>query len=1327
MSRQATTPDHLFDQPWRPGRRFAQPGGRLRRVLMLALLVVLSLVIGTYAYITDSGRVRAMAESYLSGLVGGPVKVGGATLSVFEGLRLDDVRVYVDDRTDAPDSLVFSAQTFLIKYDPRTMIGGRLEATQIVAQKPQVHLAENRDRGEWNYERLARRRRQAPPRAPGMTGRPVALPEILLRNARVTISEIRGGREVARGLMTVDGRLANTPDVDRYAFSLQSRGATEGLGPYATGSVSTSTGQVVAQLMNFVFGRDFRSMLPVEPRVWCHNHELDGAVSMPDISFTPARDGNPEQFKIVTVLNGVTLSVSPEEWMGRSEVTRLEGMRKTAAMLGDMYRYVNGRSTSPAGRMLALLNPSKITLKNVAGSFVFTNTGIEVKDVSGFVESNGLKINGRIHGYRPDAPISLTLSSFDTQNLTIPASPRYINSLPREVREIYEQFKPEGECRLAVRVERSEPGERPTVSGSVQIVDGRFMFHRFPYPLRNVTGRIAFDHAPDGSPKMSLNVRGNGLASGPNRDTILEIKTFGDEIGPIGTNVCGVNVRISGNNVASEDALRNAFPPDVQKALATFDAHRTGKYPEFRGDFVTEVVRAVGPRQRWSFDTDINLTDASGALTAFPYPLHDLAGKLLIRAGYAEIVDLHSKSDSSRSALTVNGRVAWTTSDGPRGPQPQYRARDAQLSPRVDEAVATDLKVVARGVPIDNQLLAAIPEDRGEWVRKLGLSGKLDVDGRILASEKSGAGTSVEWVVGEKREDAGLVASTDDGAAPATSRGVPSSIGYDLKLAIRDGKMRPFGRAFEATAVDAAVRLTPDRLMIERATARRGDGDLSASGDIDWPQGKARVLLNGTAKALKLDDALYELLPTAGKRGWDETQPEGTLDAEVRYDSRETAATTRPADMRVVLKPRELAATLKSMPYRLESLTGVIIIDDNRVTLDDVSGRHGDGKIAVSGTGALGAASVWDVRVTGEALPVDDELLSSLPKALAGLAEAIKLKGTVGFDLTKFAYRGGAAPDASLDPAAGDPPAAPEPEIDVVGAVTFAGASLDVGVPLTGADGALTLDAAVRDGHLETLRGGLDFPAMNMAGRAAQNFRADLFKPAGKSELRLDKMRAGIAGGVMSGGMTLVYPDDGPSRYALELVVRDADVRALAWEKDDGGKMKGRLTASLSLEGSWGDAAQRRGRGDVMVTGRELKRIPLVLGLLQVTNLALPISGPFNEATAVYNLDGSRVIFEQIKLTAKNMLMEGNGSLDFATKKVDLAFTTDNPTGLMQIPFLKDIWRGARNEMLKIRVRGTIQEPEVSAQSMGTFWTTVDEVFDGGKKPETDEKKPRGK
>jgi hypothetical protein len=1434
MSRPALTPDRLFDRPWRPGSRSAHRGGGRRRWATIVLLLVLCLVIGGYGYITDSDRVRAMAESYLSRLVRAPVRVGGATLSVFEGLRLDDVRVYVDEDTAAPDALLFSAQTFVIQYDPRTMLAGRLEATKIVAQKPQVHLSENRDAGEWNVHRLVRRRAETArdDRPAGTPDRKLALPKVVLRNARVTISERRGGREVARGVMDIDGQLQPAGDEagDRLRFDLQSRGVSEGLGPYATGSVSLSTGHVVARLMNFEFGRDVRSMLPAEVRQWWQRHELAGAVSMPEINFIPPKPaspgGAPEQakaFKLETRLSGVTLAVSPEEWMGRAEVARLREMRRTAGVVRARYAVagIGGggageaggevageqgggtrvgavvgtpaapvplsarapaaplRLPNPGERLVAVLTPAKVTLKNVAGSMVFTHDGIEVKDVSGYIESNGLKIDGRIGGYGMDAAVSLRLSSLDRENLRIPASPRYVASLPRQVREVYEQFRPEGECRIGVRVERAAGGDaRPVVSGWVQVVDGRFVFSRFPYPLRNVTGRIEFGRGADGVDRMSLNVRGNGIATGPNRDTVLEVRTFGDAVGPVGTNACGVNVRISGAGVAHEDALLAAFPDDVRRALANFDAHRTGKYPQFHGDFVTEVVRPVGPNRRWSFDTDVTLDGASGALVAFPYPLHDVTGKLRIRSGYAEVLGLRmARGDAT---LAASGTVAWTTSDGPRGPQPPHRARDSILSPRLDADVTTDLKLTVRGMPIDDELLAALPKGKRHWIQDLGATGRLDVDGRIFpAAARSGDGegggpADVEWVVGGANRnghangEGGTTAAAPAGEVAAASAVPPGAglagpgIDYDLKLSLRDATLRPFGGAFAAQDVAGTLHLTPGGLRIERVSGTRGDAKLAVQGEIVWPRGVPAVVLDGSATNLALDDALYALLPPVARRGWDETQPQGTLDAEVHYDSvaldasrrRWDALATQPppapetrtrpepagadappsSGLRVVLKPRTLAVTLKAVPYRLERLAGSIVVDENLVDVQDVSGQHGDAKVSVSGTGVLGARPVWDLRVGGENLPVDDDLRAALPPTLAGLIEALKLDGNIGFNLTKFAYRGGApdplasADDGNAAEAGTSPPrlapsrqgnepedgtTSADPEIDLGGSVTFAGGKLDVGVPLTDVVGALRLDAAVRRGHLDSLRGGIDLASMKMAGRPATGFRAELTKPPGLSELRLEKMRCDVADGVMSGHMTLVYPEDGPSRYALELVVRDADVRALAWEKDDAA-VKGRLNASLSLEGSWGDAGARRGRGDVVVTGHDMYRIPLVLGLLQVTNLALPISSPFSEATAVYSLDGGRVHFEQIELKASNMLMHGDGWLDFDTKRVSLGFTTDNPGGLMQVPFIKELWRGARNEMLRIQVRGTIQEPEVSARSMGTFWTTVDEVFNGG-------------
>jgi hypothetical protein len=245
---------------------------------------------------------------------------------------------------------------------------------------------------------------------------------------------------------------------------------------------------------------------------------------------------------------------------------------------------------------------------------------------------------------------------------------------------------------------------------------------------------------------------------------------------------------------------------------------------------------------------------------------------------------------------------------------------------------------------------------------------------------------------------------------------------------------------------------------------------------------------------------------------------------------------------------------------------------------------------------------------------------------------------------------------------------------------------------------------------------------MMMATRLVENFRADLVKPAGRDELRFEKMQGRTCGGVIGGTVTLLFPDDEASRYALNLAVRNVDVGELTRDTEHK-DMKGELTASLSLEGAWGAGASvRRGRGDVIVAGRGMYRVPVVLGLLQVTNLALPISGPFNEATARYSVIGERINFDSLELRSDNMVMSGDGHLDFGTKTVQLTFVTDNPKGL-KVPFLNDLLQGARQELLRIHVQGSIQEPKVTAGVMGTFTTTVDKVLKG----DSPRQKPRRK
>jgi len=67
---------------------------------------------------------------------------------------------------------------------------------------------------------------------------------------------------------------------------------------------------------------------------------------------------------------------------------------------------------------------------------------------------------------------------------------------------------------------------------------------------------------------------------------------------------------------------------------------------------------------------------------------------------------------------------------------------------------------------------------------------------------------------------------------------------------------------------------------------------------------------------------------------------------------------------------------------------------------------------------------------------------------------------------------------------------------------------------------------------------------------------------------------------------------------------------------------------------------------------------------------------------------------------AKEMLMQGSGHLDFGNQAGALKLRHRKQKPAEAARDFGDLIQGARNELLQINVRGTIQDPKVSASSL---------------------------
>ena len=146
-----------------------------------------------------------------------------------------------------------------------------------------------------------------------------------------------------------------------------------------------------------------------------------------------------------------------------------------------------------------------------------------------------------------------------------------------------------------------------------------------------------------------------------------------------------------------------------------------------------DIVRfseARADKSRWAVTTDIKLDDAEGSLVAFPYPMSGIRGEIRVMDDHLEIID--ARMQRANATLNVSGRVDWRNpgeSDDPRAP---IAKSGSSLRP--------NLKIAAKNVPIDNDLLAALPEKEREWLSRMGAAGNFDLEGMLTRKTRTEKG-----------------------------------------------------------------------------------------------------------------------------------------------------------------------------------------------------------------------------------------------------------------------------------------------------------------------------------------------------------------------------------------------------------------------------------------------------------------------------------------------------------------------------------------------------------------------------------------------------------
>jgi hypothetical protein len=869
-----------------------------------------------------------------------------------------------------------------------------------------------------------------------------------------------------------------------------------------------------------------------------------------------------------------------------------------------------------------------------------------------------VSVRGRLNRINKNLSLSVELSEVSVAEAGVPAARRFAPELAPHLAKLTAtasvkadfNYTPDAlpQWRHDVRFEVKDaryvhpdlPWPIEKITAAVRSVDGRVEVEKATAQIGQAKVQVALKTRPDFTPPQ-----GGGLAGAADDP----LRMFEDAVEKLEITAAGIEL---------DNALFERLPERFKRGRQMFS-------PTGQVDLGYKFVREGGG---WRRELEVRPKQAGLVYEKFRYPVSDVRGlvKRTVTHAGGETTTIDLIGTAAGQLITVKGRI-----DGD-GPDP-----------------ALSLRVVGDNVPLDEQLYAALPPEYAALVRQFRASGRGNFVAEI--TRQAGSGTSEN----EFRID------VKDGRLNYAA--------FPYQLDHLKGRLVIRTTSTDPPRPGAAPRPAPpdrDEIVFDGFTATHAGAPLWMHGaKRPVPDSRDRKLvLHVGGNNLPLDAELKSALATAkADTLWTTLSPKGkvTFAADVEVIDR-ALSPDRPAadppldparDIRLTFSFSGPTVTPKFFPYELSDLSGWLEYKDNRLTVAHIAARHGASRVKL-GAGEVRFypdGAVWANLGGIEMKPFipDAALKKALPGKLGSGLDELQLKGAAELVVKHLVVLGPpdpapgprAAPRAmpGVIPVSGSgpvvpaaAPAVPDPIVYWDAELKLFGASLDTGVAWEEVFGSVACRGKYEGTHLGPMRGNiwLDKAVISRmpvaAARCVVTAQPQAPDPARPGQylpttLQFLQVTGDLFNGALGGQAHVVLSDQ--TRYEVWLTVTDAQLEEVARQYNLGSDadLKGVAQARLLIYNVADPKTGRltvEGKGAIDVPTGRMYNLPILLELVKVLKLQTPDKTAFEQAHAVFRIQGDRLKVDQLDLLGKAVCVGGSGELDLNGDYVKFEFYT---------------------------------------------------------------------
>jgi len=321
-------------------------------------------------------------------------------------------------------------------------------------------------------------------------------------------------------------------------------------------------------------------------------------------------------------------------------------------------------------------------VEQLKGKVDFTGNTVTLNKLSGVHGDVKLSIDGWTRGFSPNWEYDFRITS---DNMKLDED--LYEALSSTQKKMWSLFSPSGTASIDYRVLRSSPQSR-TKQLTADLIGVDALYRSFPYPLKNLKGKILFD--------QDNVIISNIVSDADGRRIALDGKLTGR-----GTDKLGYDISVKADNIPLDPVLRAALPEGQKDLYDQFS-------PTGLTDGIIRFSKSPQPEVEPTFSADMSFKQASLTSDRLPLPVTDVTAAAVFEPNRINVSKFAGRYGDT--PVSIKGQI-W----------PGYEDQPSRYS----------LDLEFKDTVLNDDLFELLPESAAKIVADFRPEGRIDLTAKM--------------------------------------------------------------------------------------------------------------------------------------------------------------------------------------------------------------------------------------------------------------------------------------------------------------------------------------------------------------------------------------------------------------------------------------------------------------------------------------------------------------------------------------------------------------------------------------------------------------------